>query len=68
VPVNAIMRFRHYFSAQGREKHALAEYAGLGSGRADHCADCAGPCQKACPYGVPIQAMLALAHTTLTLA
>lgn len=68
VPVNAIMRFRHYFSAQGREKHAMTEYAGLENGWADQCADCAGFCQKACPYGVPIQAMLALAHHTLTLA
>ena len=68
VPVNAIMRFRHYFSAQGREKHAMSEYAGLGSVRADLCAGCDGPCQKSCPYGVPIQAMLALAHQTLTLA
>ena len=25
-------------------------------------------CQKVCPYGLPIQAMLALAHQTLTLA
>ena len=68
VPVNAIMRFRHYFSAQGREKHAMTEYAGLETGRADLCAGCPGHCQKACPYGVPIQAMLALAHQTLTLA
>jgi len=68
VPVNAIMRFRHYFSAQGREKHAMAEYAGLETCRADVCAGCAGHCQKACPYGIPIQAMLVLAHQTLTLA
>jgi predicted aldo/keto reductase-like oxidoreductase len=68
VPVNTIMRFQHYFSAQGREKHAMAEYAGLEAGRADLCAGCAGYCQKACPHGVPIQAMLVLAHQTLTLA
>jgi len=68
VPVNAIMRFEHYFSTQGREKHAMAEYAGLDRARADLCAGCAGYCQKSCPFGVPIQAMLALAHQTLTLA
>jgi len=68
VPVNAIMRFRHYFGAQGREKHAMAEYAGLETVRADACAGCVGYCQKACPYGIPIQAMLVLAHQTLTLA
>jgi uncharacterized protein len=68
VPVNSIMRFRHYFSAQRREKYALAEYAALKTSRADLCSECPGYCQKACPYGVPIQAMLALAHRTLTLA
>jgi len=68
VPVNVIMRLRHYFSAQRREKYAMAEYAGLETGRADLCSGCAGYCQKACPYGLPIQAMLALAHQTLTLA
>jgi len=68
VSVSAIMRFRHYFSAQGREKHAMAEYAGLETVRADACAGCVGYCQKACPYGIPIQAMLVLAHQTLTLA
>jgi predicted aldo/keto reductase-like oxidoreductase len=68
VPVNSIMRFRHYFSAQRREKYAMAEYAALKTSRADLCSECPGYCQRVCPYGVPIQAMLALAHRTLTLA
>jgi predicted aldo/keto reductase-like oxidoreductase len=68
VPVNAIMRLRHYFSAQGREKHAMAEYAALGERRAAPCSRCDGYCQKACPHGLPIRAMLALTHDTLTLA
>ena len=68
VPVNAIMRLRHYFSAQGREKRAMAEYAALGKRGAALCASCDGYCQKACPHGLPIQAMLALTHGTLTLA
>jgi uncharacterized protein len=68
VPVNSIMRLRHYFSGQRREKYAMAEYAALETNRAEFCSGCAGHCQKACPYGVPIQAMLALAHRTLSLA
>jgi len=68
VPVNTIMRYNHYFLAQGREKMAMAEYAVLPGNRADRCAGCAGRCQKACPYGVPIQALLVIADRTLTLA
>jgi len=68
VPVNTIMRYDHYFVSQGREKHAMAKYAALGSHTADSCVDCAGHCEAACPYGVPVRALLASAHRTLTLA
>ncbi len=67
VPVNTIMRYDHYFVAQGREKHAMAEYAALESQKADICQDCAGYCESDCPYGVPVRALLATAHHTLTL-
>lgn len=68
VPVNTIMRFQHYFSAQGREKHAMAEYAALPTNKADLCSACAGPCQAACPYGVPVHGLLSAAHDLLTMA
>jgi predicted aldo/keto reductase-like oxidoreductase len=68
VPVNTIMRYNHYFHSQGREKYAMAEYASLASNKADKCRDCAGPCQTACPHGVPVHGLLAIAHETLTLA
>jgi predicted aldo/keto reductase-like oxidoreductase len=68
VPVNTIMRFDHYFVAQSREKYAMAEYAALESQKADRCQDCVGFCESACPYGVPVRALLAAAHHTLTFA
>jgi len=68
VPVNSIMRFEYYFRAQRREKTAMAKYAGLGTGNAADCAECPGHCEQACPYGVPIQGKLLLAHDRLTLA
>jgi predicted aldo/keto reductase-like oxidoreductase len=43
----------------------MAEYAGLGARNAAECADCHGPCQTACPHGVPIQGKLLLAHDKL---
>jgi len=68
VPVNTIMRYNYYFRAKGQEKMALAEYAALGARAAADCADCSGPCEKVCPYGIPIQGKLIAAHETLTLS
>ncbi|UCC38835.1 MAG: aldo/keto reductase [Candidatus Aminicenantes bacterium] len=68
VPVNTIMRYNHYFEAQGREKTAMVKYAALQANKADNCLNCSGNCERACPYGVPIQGLLALAHQTLSLA
>jgi len=68
VPVNTIMRYSHYFDAQGREKEAMTKYAALTSKRADQCEDCSGGCEAKCPYGVPIQGLLVQAHNLLTLS
>lgn len=68
VPVNTIMRYNQYFVAQGREKYAMFKYATIPGAKADVCNDCSGHCEQACPYNVPIQGMLILAHEQLTLA
>lgn len=68
VPVNTIMRYNHYFMGQGKEKAAMLEYAVLPTNKADICSTCEGQCEQACPYGVPVQGLLMLAHRTLTLA
>ena len=67
VPVNTIMRYNHYFSAQKREKYAIERYAALPTAKADRCFQCGGSCEKACPYGVPIHGLLLMAHNNLTL-
>ncbi len=67
VPVNTILRYYHYFAAQGREKEAMQLYAKIPGVRADACRDCAGYCERKCRYGVPAQGMLLLAHHTLSL-
>jgi ferredoxin len=64
VPVNAIMRYDHYFVSQGREKHAMTQYAAIQS-QADICQRCVGHCEFACPYGLPVKALLSSAHQTL---
>jgi predicted aldo/keto reductase-like oxidoreductase len=68
VPVNTIMRYNHYFIAQGREKEAMLKYDALATSKADRCKQCPGHCEKACPYRVPIQGLLVLADNRLTLA
>jgi predicted aldo/keto reductase-like oxidoreductase len=67
VPVNAVMRYNYYFKAKGWEKTALTAYASLGARGAASCADCPGPCETACPHGVPIHGKLVIAHETLSL-
>jgi len=68
VPINTIMRYNHYFQAQGREKYSMKKYAALPGTDAGQCTTCAGYCEHSCPYGVHIQKLLVLAHNTLTLA
>jgi aryl-alcohol dehydrogenase-like predicted oxidoreductase len=68
VPVNTIMRYNHYFAGQGREKAAMLKYAALPTTRANVCSSCDGHCEQSCPYGVPVQGLLILAHQSLTLA
>ena len=67
VPVNAIMRYNHYFEAQGYERFAMEKYAHLDAPHADLCRTCPGPCEQACPHGVPIRPLLVMAHRQLTL-
>jgi predicted aldo/keto reductase-like oxidoreductase len=65
VPVNTIMRFYQYYAGRGREREAMVSYAGIPGSRAEACAGCAGHCEAACPYHVPVQGMLLLAHSEL---
>ncbi|RLE00943.1 MAG: hypothetical protein DRJ11_10760 [Candidatus Aminicenantes bacterium] len=68
VPVNTIMRYHYYFATQAREKEAMSLYQLLPGKKAEVCQECPGYCEKACPYDVPIQGLLLLAHSTLTLS
>jgi predicted aldo/keto reductase-like oxidoreductase len=67
VPVNTIMRYHHYFIAQGREKESMLKYAKIPGMKAGACSTCIGHCEAACPYNVPIQGKLLLAHNQLTM-
>lgn len=66
VPVNTILRYSHYFTAQGREQEAMVNYAAIPGSVADVCAQCPGFCEQVCHYNVPVQGMLLLAHANLS--
>ena len=68
VPVATVMRYKYYFRTLRQEKSAMAEYAALGDHGAAECAGCDAPCERACPHGLPVGGLMALAHETLTLA
>ena len=66
IPVNTIMRYNHYYQAQGREKTAAVKYAALPHyQKASDCRDCPGECESACPHGLPVRSLLAQAHDRL---
>ena len=67
VPINRIMRYNHYFMAQTREKYAIEKYINLKGANAKICKDCKGYCEAECPYSVKIRALLAIAHSNLSL-
>jgi len=68
IPINQVMRYNHYFEAQGREKYAMEKYSRLDLKKENPCQNCSGACESVCPYGVSIQALLMIAHRNLTWA
>ncbi|MEW5900502.1 MAG: aldo/keto reductase [Acidobacteriota bacterium] len=67
VAVNDVLRYAMYFEHYGMEKEAMSSYAELESGKKPlGCASCAGPCEKACPYGLKVKPRLLHSHEILT--
>jgi len=67
VSVNTIARFNHYFISQKREKYAIQKYLELQSPKTEMCLNCEGFCESACPYGVSVRTIMAIAHKNLNL-
>jgi len=67
VAVNDVLRYAMYFENYGMEKEAMAYYAELEPAQKPlGCAECAGPCEKACPYGLKVKPRLLHSHDILT--
>ncbi len=67
IPVNDLLRYRHYNVGNCDEAYALRQYNSFDGPKADKCFDCEGFCEKACPYGVYARSMLIDAHCGLNL-
>ncbi len=67
VAVNDVLRYAMYFEHYGMQKQAMAYYAEMDGDRKPlGCADCAGHCEIACPYGLKVKPRLLHSHDLLT--
>ena len=62
-----ILRFSMYFHDYGQEQRGVESYARLvAAERAAHCAHCAGFCEAACGYDLPVKSLLLKADAALS--
>src|SRR5439155_5953033 len=66
VPVDDVLRYAMYAESYGQEREAGRLYRQLDPARrADHCAGCSAPCERSCPFDLPIRDKMARAHRLL---
>jgi predicted aldo/keto reductase-like oxidoreductase len=66
VRIADVLRFSMYFHEYGQEQRALASYASLvAAERGAHCAHCAGHCESACGYDLPVRTLMLRARRAL---
>jgi len=66
VRIADILRFSMYFHDYGQEQRGVESYARLvAAERAAHCAHCAGFCEAACGYDLPVKSLLLRADAAL---
>lgn len=66
VRIADVLRFSMYFHEYGQEQRALESYARLvAAERGAHCAHCAGHCESACGYDLPVRTLLLRARSAL---
>jgi predicted aldo/keto reductase-like oxidoreductase len=67
VAVNDVMRYAMYFEHYRMEKDAIGYYAEMeAESKPLGCSNCAGYCERACPYGLQVKTRLLHAHEILT--
>ncbi|HYC53874.1 MAG TPA: aldo/keto reductase [Candidatus Binatia bacterium] len=68
LPIDDVLRYSMYFDSYRSERLAMVKYDRLPAERkASICASCSAPCEKACPFDVPIREKMTRAHALLSL-
>ncbi len=71
LPIDDVLRYSMYFDTYGAEREAMKRYGEMvarkGHG-AELCASCAAPCEKSCPFELPIKNKMARADRLLRLS
>jgi predicted aldo/keto reductase-like oxidoreductase len=66
VAINVVLRYAMYFEDYRLERNAIELYGGLAPGQKPiNCGACSAPCNRACPFGIPIRERLLQAHRLL---
>ena len=66
VRIADVLRFSMYFHEYGQEQRAVEAYAQLvAAERGAHCAHCAGHCESACGYDLPVRSLMLRARGAL---
>ena len=61
-----VLRYTMYAENYGREREAARLYASIDPSRtASHCATCSAPCERSCPFKLPIRDELVQADRLL---
>lgn len=67
VPIDDVLRYQMYARNYGRERAALEKYARLTTD-GSACLHCAAPCERSCPFDLPIRQRLLEADRQLRFA
>ena len=66
TPINDVLRYAMYYENYGQQRIAMEKYARLTQEhKMTQCADCAAPCEQACPFQLPIKNKLQRADRLL---
>lgn len=56
VPINDIFRYAMYYENYGHQRLGMEEYRRIPvAHNASQCVDCRAPCERACPFDIPIK-------------
>lgn len=69
MPIDDVLRYAMYYENYGQQRLAMEQYARLTQTyNVAQCAECAAPCEQACPFQLPVKEKLRRADRLLRFA